>query len=39
MEEENAHSRKLRSGRLYLMEIEKLGERTEKIAKNAFWSK
>jgi hypothetical protein len=37
MEEENAHTRKLRSGRLYLMEIGKLGERKEKIAKHAFW--
>jgi hypothetical protein len=37
MEEEKGHTRKLRSGRLYLMEIGKLGERTGKIAKNAFW--
>jgi hypothetical protein len=38
-EEENGNTRKLRSGRLYLFEIGKLGERTEKIAKYAFWRK
>jgi len=38
-QEETGHTRKLRSGRLYLMEIGKLGERTEKIAKHAFWRK
>jgi hypothetical protein len=39
MEEGKGHTRKLRSGRLYLMEIGKLGERTGKITKNAFWRK
>jgi hypothetical protein len=38
-EGEKGNTRKLRSGRLYLLEIGKLGERTEKIAKHAFWRK